>query len=177
MSWLFLALVITKSKFSANVSKDQTSKHQSGVRKGLLIKKAPSKMMGGLTVPSMHLFHWTRLRVFLRGWGTGGNVVTGGPWNLVIYGKGASTLELPRLGKETQNKPEAQAKPPSVTGLINANLWSTVLFLVSENQWNSEPVSNSPWKIWVFSVFSAPFNWVNELHLLSVEGLWFCKLT
>lgn len=53
---------------------------------------------------------------------------------MLIYGKGASTLELPRLGKETQDKPEAQAKTPSITDRINANLGSTVTFLVSENQ-------------------------------------------
>lgn len=52
MSWQFLALGITKPKFSAQCferPKPKTS--ESGVRKGLLIEKVPSKKMGGLLVP------------------------------------------------------------------------------------------------------------------------------
>lgn len=42
-----------------------------GVRKSLLIKKAPAENMRDLAMPQIHLVRWTRSRVFK---GTGGQV-------------------------------------------------------------------------------------------------------
>lgn len=64
-----------------------------GVRKGSLIKKAPTENKEDLMVPQIHLALRTRLKVF-SGWrntymeGLVWQVVIGGPWNLAIYGKG-----------------------------------------------------------------------------------------
>ena len=72
-----------------------------GVRKVLLIEKAPTRKMGDLMVPQIHLACWTRLKVFKGLGGTRyvevlvGQVLIGGPWNLAIHGTRTSTPDLP----------------------------------------------------------------------------------
>lgn len=82
-----------------NALKGQNSKHQSGIRKGLLVKKVPAEKMGDLMVPQILLALWNRFRVF-KGLGNRysevpmGQVSMEEPWNLAIYSKGASLLHL-----------------------------------------------------------------------------------